>query len=88
MVNKFARDNPAAAIGHAYFINVDAPDALRDVWAHQLQFAVDRAFRLDPATRTTVETGWKNLFVDIPGGWDGHQPAVYIDQADNESPSA
>jgi 5-methylcytosine-specific restriction protein B len=85
MVNKFGRDNPAAAVGHAYFINVDGVEALRDVWEYQLQFAVDRAFRLDPENRSTVETGWKNLFIDVPGGWDGKQPPTYPDRSiDNE----
>jgi len=81
MVNKFARDNPAAAVGHAYFINVDGVDALRDIWEYQLQFAVDRAFRLDPENRTIVETGWKNLFVDVPGGWDGKQLSTSPDES-------
>jgi len=72
---KFARDNPSAAVGHAYFINVGGVDGLRDVWEYQLQFAVDRAFRLDAESRTSVESGWKNMFVGLPGGWDGHQLA-------------
>lgn len=70
---KFARDNPSAAVGHAYFVNVDGVDALRDVWEYQLQFAVDRAFRLDAESRASVESGWKNVFADVFGGWDGHQ---------------
>jgi 5-methylcytosine-specific restriction protein B len=70
---KFARDNPSAAVGHAYFVNVDGVDALRDVWEYQLQFAVDRAFRLDAESRASVELGWKSIFVDIFGGWDGRQ---------------
>ncbi|PPH08591.1 ATPase [Rathayibacter sp. AY1G1] len=65
MINGMARDNPAAAIGHAYFINVDGPAALRDVWEYQLQFAVDRAFRLDPDTRGRVESGWEGIFAGL-----------------------
>lgn len=65
MVNGMSRDNPSAAIGHAYFINVDGPAALRDVWEYQLQFAVDRAFRLDPETRSRVESGWEAIFAGI-----------------------
>ncbi|AWB87648.1 AAA family ATPase [Mycetocola zhujimingii] len=85
MVNKFARDNPSAAIGHAYFVNVDGIDAMRDVWEHQLQFAVDRAFRLDPQNRQSVETGWKNLFIDVPGGWDGKQSASAADPPEKDA---
>lgn len=66
-----SRDNPAAAVGHAYFISVDGVEALRDVWEYQLQFAVERAFRLDPETRAEMEQGWRSVFAGVEGGWDG-----------------
>ncbi|PYY34471.1 McrB family protein [Curtobacterium sp. MCPF17_046] len=74
MINKLADDNPAAAVGHAYFVQVDGVDSLRDLWAFQLQYLVGRAFRLDPEGRTDVETGWRAMFRDVDGGWDGLQP--------------
>ncbi|MBO0985005.1 McrB family protein [Rathayibacter sp. SD072] len=75
LVNGMSRDNPAAAIGHAYFINVDGPAALRDVWEYQLQFAVDRAFRLDPETRRQVESRWETIFAGVQVNESGPQQA-------------
>lgn len=76
MVNGMSRDNPAAAIGHLYFLRVDGPGALRDVWEYQLQFAIDRAFRLDPQTRGRVESQWQAIFAGIEDSDVGPQPTA------------
>jgi 5-methylcytosine-specific restriction protein B len=69
--NGRASEVPQAALGHAYFSSVVDEFTLRDVWAYQLRYHVERAFRYDPSTRDEVIAGWQRVFRDIPGGWDG-----------------
>lgn len=61
-INARAAQTPAAAVGHAYFIDVVNPDTLHDVWEYQLKYHVDRAFKYDPPTRTEIVNGWTNIF--------------------------
>lgn len=66
------RDTPMAAVGHAYFADVPDVESLREVWEHQLQFHVDRAFRNNSELREQVVTQWRKIFNDVPGNWDGN----------------
>lgn len=62
-INEHARKNPAAAVGHAYFIDASDPDSLTDLWEYQLKYLVQRAFRRDDNTRAEIEAAWKRVFV-------------------------
>lgn len=64
-INGLAKKNPAASVGHAYFTTVSDWDSLRDLWEFQLQFLVERAFRLDGATGDSVEQAWQGLFAPV-----------------------
>jgi 5-methylcytosine-specific restriction protein B len=57
-VQKRSRRNPAAAVGHTYFMQALDEDDLRDVWNHQLKFHFERAFRLDRETLEEIEAAW------------------------------
>lgn len=57
-VNRQARTNPAMAIGHTYFAGARTADDLRTIWRYQLQFILEKAFRLDPASFRDIEKRW------------------------------
>ncbi|GGS14015.1 McrB family protein [Actinokineospora fastidiosa] len=61
-INARAFQIPAAAVGHAYFVDVVDPETLQDVWDYQLKYHVDRAFKYDPSTRTEMMNGWAEIF--------------------------
>ncbi|WP_055497472.1 McrB family protein [Streptomyces albus] len=61
-INARSVQTPAAAIGHAYFVNVVDPETLQEVWDYQLKYHVDRAFKYDPETRTEIINGWADIF--------------------------
>lgn len=61
-INSLAAKNPTASVGHAYFTSVRDEATLADLWEYQLQFLVERAFRLDERNRQSVEAGWRQLF--------------------------
>ena len=61
-INSLAVKNPAASVGHAYFTEVADLESLRELWDHQLQFLVERAFRLDEKNRAGLELQWQQLF--------------------------
>lgn len=65
-INSFAKQNPAAAIGHAYFHDVVDTDSLRDVWEYQLQYHVDRAFQYAPEVHADMSRGWSSIFEVAP----------------------
>ena len=63
-VNGQAKNNPAAAVGHAYFAGVTDKGSLDDLWNYQLQYVVERAFRRDRNTGAEIETFWSRIFVE------------------------
>ncbi|MGC4957885.1 McrB family protein [Actinomadura citrea] len=62
-INKRAAQVPAAAVGHAYFVDVTDRESLQDVWDYQLKYHVNRAFKYDPDTHTEICNGWAHIFV-------------------------
>jgi 5-methylcytosine-specific restriction protein B len=60
-VNNYAEQTPQGAIGHTYFWNVTDQATLRSVWEHQLRFLIEKAYRLDPETRETLEAALQQL---------------------------
>jgi 5-methylcytosine-specific restriction protein B len=60
--NGYARQNPHGTIGHTYFWDVSDAASLRSVWDHQLRFLVEKAYRLDPETKATLEGSFEALF--------------------------
>ncbi|GAA4378137.1 hypothetical protein GCM10023088_38690 [Actinomadura verrucosospora] len=76
-INARAAQNPAAAVGHAYFVDVVDSETLREVWDYQLKYHVDRAFRYDPDTRTEIFNGWEAIFTG-----PGNQEASTSDVAE------
>lgn len=61
-INGHAQKNPAAAVGHAYFLASTDEATLRDLWNYQLKYLVHRAFRRDENTRADLETAWNHIF--------------------------
>ena len=66
-INGHARKNPAAAVGHAYFVSATDEASLHDIWDYQLKYLVQRAFRRDENTRADLETAWTHIFPTVPG---------------------
>ncbi|MGW3545661.1 McrB family protein [Nocardia niigatensis] len=64
--------NPAVAIGHTYFNDVQDLASLERVWRNQLRFIVESAYRNDPATRKQIESEWRQ----VVGGPDGQTEQV------------
>lgn len=63
-VNARARENPLAAIGHTFFIDVTGETSLARVWEHQLRFLFERAYRLNPTAFTEVKEDWQRICRD------------------------
>jgi 5-methylcytosine-specific restriction protein B len=61
-INSYAENNPAAAVGHAYFWDVYDHDSLSNLWSYQLKYLVQRAFRRDQNTRLAIVAAWDQLF--------------------------
>ncbi|SED59981.1 5-methylcytosine-specific restriction enzyme B [Streptomyces misionensis] len=61
-VNKRARTNPHAAVGHVFFRDVNDADSLRAVWEYQLRFLLEKAFRLDQQGFREVQGRWQAIF--------------------------
>jgi 5-methylcytosine-specific restriction enzyme B len=61
-VNARARDNPATALGHTFFLGVQTEDDLRRLWEHQLRFFFEKAYRLDPQGHREVRERWEGIF--------------------------
>lgn len=60
-INSLATKNVNASVGHAYFTSVVDAASLLDLWQYQLQFLVERAFRLDDRNRESVTRRWEQL---------------------------
>jgi 5-methylcytosine-specific restriction protein B len=72
--NGYARRNPAAAVGHAYFASATDEASLRDIWEYQLKYLLQRAFRRDENTRADIETAWSHIFAVTPEPEPGPAP--------------
>jgi 5-methylcytosine-specific restriction protein B len=81
-VNERARRNPFAALGHTYFVGCADEDDLRRLWAHQLRFHFEKAFRLDATGLDEVRRTWDRVL--------GGQPITADDEVaeDDAAPSA
>src|SRR5262249_52970669 len=60
-VNDRARDNPATALGHTFFLGANSADDLRRLWDHQLRFFFEKAYRLDPQGQREVIERWEQM---------------------------
>lgn len=69
-INSYAHNNPAAAVGHAYFTTATDEGSLADLWDYQLKYLVERAFRRDWDTRESIKTGWAHV-LEPPTANDG-----------------
>jgi 5-methylcytosine-specific restriction protein B len=52
--------NPAASLGHAFFLEVTDGASLQRLWDHRLSFFIDRGFPLDVETRQSLTQMWQN----------------------------
>lgn len=78
-VNEQARDNPATALGHTYFLGVGTADDLRRLWEHQLRFFFEKAYRLDPQGHRAVREHWDAILeppASAPAEDEGGAPAA------------
>lgn len=68
--------NRMVRVGHAYFGGVRDESGLHRLWHHQLRFAVERAFALDPDGYKNVERLWDRLFplTSAPADVDEAEP--------------
>jgi 5-methylcytosine-specific restriction protein B len=66
-VNQLSEQNPMATLGHTYFIGISDLDGLQRLWAHQLRFQFEKAFRLDPEGLAEVRRRW-NAVIDLDTG--------------------
>jgi 5-methylcytosine-specific restriction enzyme B len=60
-VNRRARQNPLAALGHTFFMNITDEADLKKLWRHQLRFLFEKAYQLNPAELGEVEKGWQRV---------------------------
>lgn len=63
-INGQARNNPAAALGHAYFWHVTDEQSMQDAWKYQVQHHVERAFRYDDQARDGLRQAWDAIAPD------------------------
>jgi 5-methylcytosine-specific restriction protein B len=73
-VNKTARTNPQAAVGHVFFSDVNDEESLRAVWDYQLVFQLEKAFRLDQQGFEEVQRRWEEIFPPA-------EPETLVDEA-------
>lgn len=64
--NRRARQNPFAALGHTFFMNITSEADLKKLWKHQLRFLFEKAYRLNPAEFEEIEKGWQRVWRDEP----------------------
>lgn len=64
--NGRARQNPLAAVGHTYFLNVTDATDLERLWRHQLRFLFEKAYRLNPSGFDEVKEDWERLYRERP----------------------
>lgn len=65
-VNKRARRNPHAALGHTYFRGITDEAGLTRLWEHQLRFHFDKAYRLDDDGRAAIDRLWDRVVLSTP----------------------
>lgn len=70
-LNDYARTNPLGAVGHTFFWDVSDATSLRSLWDHQLQFIIEKAYRLDPDTREDLQAAYERIFEPEPSGTQG-----------------
>jgi 5-methylcytosine-specific restriction enzyme B len=76
-VNEQAKDNPATALGHTFFLGAKTEDDLRRLWKHQLRFFFEKAYRLDPPGHREVVNQWERIFAPpAPAAPAGDAPAA------------
>jgi 5-methylcytosine-specific restriction enzyme B len=63
-VNARARQNPLAAIGHTFFMEVVDEASLEQLWEHQLRFLFEKAYRLNPDGFNEVKADWQRIYRD------------------------
>ncbi|WP_141014204.1 McrB family protein [Nocardioides sambongensis] len=83
-INGYAQNNPAAAVGHAYFSAASDEESLQDVWDYQLKYLVERAFRRDENRRADLETAWRHVLE----GPARRQPAEPVEDESDEASAA
>lgn len=81
-VNEQARDNPATALGHTFFLGMRDEDDLRRLWEHQLRFFFEKAYRLDPQGHREVRERWERIFAAAP------EPEAQEAAPEEEAPAA
>jgi 5-methylcytosine-specific restriction protein B len=84
MINGKAKINPQGRIGHTYFRDVRDARTLASLWDHQLRFVVEKAYRLDPATRDDIESGWTRLLASAEEASSG-EPRLVSDSDGSQS---
>lgn len=62
--NARARQNPLAAIGHTFFMEIVDEASLRQLWEHQLRFLLEKAYRLHPDGFNEVKGDWERIYRD------------------------
>jgi 5-methylcytosine-specific restriction protein B len=65
-INARAKQNPQAAVGHAYFHDAVDAATLQEVWEYQLKYHVERAFKYDLDAGTELSNGWASIFEVAP----------------------
>jgi 5-methylcytosine-specific restriction protein B len=60
--NARARQNPLAAIGHTFFMEVVDYVSLEQLWEHQLRFLLEKAYRLNPDGFNEVKADWERIY--------------------------
>ncbi|MFD7433397.1 McrB family protein [Streptomyces sp. NPDC059861] len=85
-INKRARTNPHAAVGHVFFRDVSDAESLGAVWKYQLRFMLEKAFRLDQQGFREVQGRWQAIFPpgDSASNAEAEVEASASGQADTE----
>jgi 5-methylcytosine-specific restriction protein B len=65
-VNRRAKFNPLASVGHTFFLDVTDQDSLRSLWDHQLRFLFEKAYRLDTEALREIERDFKRTLNGKP----------------------
>lgn len=81
--NSRSIDNPYAAVGHTFFLDVGDESGLRRLWEHQLRFLFAKAYQLEPEGLAEVRRAWDRIFVPAPTGAPAPSDASEVKPADN-----
>ncbi len=82
-VQERAKHNPAAAVGHTYFLGASSAGELDDVWRYQLRFHFERAHRLDRDGYLEVEAMWRAVVEPDPDEADKPTSGTTSAQSDS-----